>query len=327
MTNIDEVARKAGVSNATVSRALRDAAHVKPSTRERVLRAVREMRYQPNLNARALAAGRDSTFGVIVSNIENPFFLDIYKSIEADARTYGYEVVLASTGYSTEQLRASTRLMIQRRVAGVATIVFEPAQDVLQQLRASGVPVVFCDFTGLVNDSTTIRVNYAMGVERIFDYLQSLGHRRFGLVGPGERLVAARQIIARKCLVDFQAATCPDTLDGGRQAARALLDGASRPTALICGDDILAVGCLRELRERGYDVPSDVSVTGFDNIALSQFCYPALTTVLVPTARIGHSLCEALLAESAGGSAGWRTMQIDAELIIRESTGLAPGSR
>src|SRR3954470_14147738 len=175
--NLEQVARRAKVSTATVSRVLNNASVVKNSTRARVMRAIEELKYHPNLHARHLAGGKSTTIGVIVSNMENPFFFDIYKTIEADAHANGFEVVVANTDYRSEQLLTSVRLMIGRRVAGLAAIVSEMAPELIDELNDSRIPVVFYDVGTPRPNITNIRVDYRRGVEKVIDYLYSLGHR------------------------------------------------------------------------------------------------------------------------------------------------------
>ena len=143
--NLEQVARRAKVSTATVSRVLNNASVVKTSTRARVEKAIEELKYHPNLHARNLAGGKSRSLGVIASNMENPFFFDIYKTIESDAHVRGYEVVVANTDYRSEQLVASIRLMIGRRVAGLAVIVSEMDPQLIVELAASKLRVVFYD--------------------------------------------------------------------------------------------------------------------------------------------------------------------------------------
>src|SRR5262252_8643556 len=202
--NLEQVARRAKVSTATVSRVLNNASVVKTSTRARVVKAIEELKYHPNLHARHLAGGRSRTIGVIVSNLENPFFFDIYKTIESGAHTRGFEVVAANTDYRVQQLVASIRLMIGRRVAGLAAVVSEMAPDLIDSLNDSGIPVVFYDVGAPRRNITNIRVNYRRGVEKIVDYLYSLGHRRLGFVGHhailgpiNERMKAVNDAVAR----------------------------------------------------------------------------------------------------------------------------------
>jgi LacI family transcriptional regulator len=332
--NLEEVARRAKVSTATVSRVLNNAEVVKGSTRARVMKAVEELKYHPNLHARTLAGGKSRTIGVIVSNLENPFFFDIYKTIEADAHARGFEVVMANTDYRPEQLATSVRLMIGRRVAGLAAVVSEMLPDLVDELKDSSIPVVFYDVAAPRPNITNIRVNYKPGVDRVVDYLYSLGHRRLGFIGHhatlaplNERMSAVLEAVSRHCDIEVRTAGDADTLEGGRQAARSLLSASYAPTALVCVNDIMAVGALRELRERGLRVPHDVSVTGFDNVKLSEFCYPALTTVHIPRDRIGHIICDRLIPVSGKSAPMDRAIVIDPEFVLRESTGPAPGIR
>src|SRR5579871_1209782 len=176
--NLEEVARRAKVSTATVSRVLNNAAVVKSSTRARVVKAIQELKYHPNLHARSLAGGKSRTIGVIASNMENPFFFDIYKTIESNAHDRGYEVVMANTDYRSEQLVSSIRLMIGRRVEGLAAIVSEMDPELIDELSASRIPVVFYDVGTPRKNITNIRVNYRRGMEKVIDYLHSLGHRQ-----------------------------------------------------------------------------------------------------------------------------------------------------
>jgi DNA-binding LacI/PurR family transcriptional regulator len=329
--NLEEVARRARVSTATVSRVLNNATTVKNSTRARVMKAIDELNYHPNLHARSLAGGRSRTIGVIVSNMENPFFFDIYKTVESGAHARGFEVVAANTDYRVEQLVASIRLMIGRRVAGLAAVVSEMAPDLIDSLNDSGIPVVFYDVGAPRRNITNIRVNYRRGVEKIVEYLYSLGHRCLGFAGHhsalraiDERMNTVVESAARYSGLQVSTASAEDTLEGGRQAGRALLASAGPPTAIICVNDIMAVGALRELRERGMRVPQDISVTGFDNIKLSEFCYPALTTVHIPRERIGRIICDFLIPEGRSRNDLNHDVVIDPEIVLRDSTGPAP---
>jgi DNA-binding LacI/PurR family transcriptional regulator len=329
--NLEQVARRAKVSTATVSRVLNNASVVKTSTRARVVKAIEELKYHPNLHARNLAGGKSRTFGMIVSNMENPFFFDIYKTVESDAHSAGYEVVVANTDYRSEQLVSSIRLMIGRRVAGLAAIVSEMEPALIEELNDSGIPVVFYDVGVPRRNVTNIRVNYRRGIDKVIDYLHSLGHRHLGFIGHhaalgplNERARAVMDAASRYRDTSVRAGADADTLDGGRLAARSLLANGEMPTAIVCANDIMAVGVLRELRERGIRVPQDVSVTGFDNGKLSEFCYPALTTVHIPREQIGHLVADTLLAKTDKASVADHEMVIDPEFVLRDSTGPAP---
>ena len=324
---LEEVARRARVSTATVSRVLNNTAAVRSSTRTRVLKAVKELKYSPNLHARSLAGARSRSIGVIVSNIENPFFLDVYKAVETAAHAAGYEVVMANTDYSSERLVTSVRLMLGRRLAGLAAIVSEMDAALLQELSGQRIPVVFYDVGTPRRNITNIRVDYRSGMNKLTSYLYSLGHRRIGYVGHHvtlgpirERVQAMTDAIARYPHLEVDTATDADSLEGGRDAARALLDRFPRLTALVCVNDVMAVGGLRELRARGRRVPDDVSVTGFDNITLAQFAVPSLTTIHIPRDQIGRTICDCLMRDDAPRE---REYVIEPELVVRDSTGPA----
>lgn len=329
--SLEDVARRARVSTATVSRVLNGVDVVRPSTRARVMKAVSELKYHPNLHARSLAGGRSKTLGVIVSNLENPFFLDVYRSLETDCHNHGYEVLVANTDYRAEQLVASIRLMIGRRVAGLAVIVSEMENVLVQELIDSGIPVVFYDVGPSTRNITNIRVNYKKGVERVMDYLVSLGHRKLAFVGHhsalgpiNERHRAVLDVTARLAPdAEIRESTDGDSLEGGRQAARRILASGYEPTAIVCVNDLMAVGVLKQLRESGIRVPEDISVTGFDNITLSEFCSPSLTTVHIPRDRIGHILFTTLAPEEEEGDSAGKEIVIDPEFLVRESSGPA----
>src|ERR1700682_2630812 len=228
--NLEHVARRAKVSTATVSRVLNEVSSVKSSTRARLMKAIAELKYHPNLHARNLAGGKSRSIGVIASNMENPFFFDIYKTIESDAHASGYEVVVANTDYRSEQLVTSIRLMIGRRVAGLAAIVSEMDHELIEELNQSRIPVVFYDVGTPRLNITNIRVNYRRGIEKVVDYLHSMGHRKLGFVGHhsvlgpiNERVKAVLDAVARIPALEVRTATDADTLEGGRQATRALL--------------------------------------------------------------------------------------------------------
>lgn len=328
--DLEAVAKRAGVSTSTVSRVLNKLDVVKSSTRARVVKAAEELNYHPNLHARSLARGKSRLLGIIVSNMENPFFLDIYRTLESDAHARGHEVVVANTDYQSEQLVASVQLMIGLRVAGLAVIVSEMEEHLIQILTASRIPVAFYDVGTPQRNITNIRVDYRKGIRKTVSYLSSLGHRRMAFVGHHSTLGPISE--RRKAFLESVSRSSPnaeakifagtDGLEGGREATRALLESGFQPTAILCVNDFMAVGVMRELREQGLQVPKDVSVTGFDNIQLAEFCSPALTTNHIPRDRIGHIMFDNLLGDAQGEQGIGRETVIDPELVVRETTGV-----
>lgn len=329
--DLKAVAKRAGVSASTVSRVLNNLDVVKSSTRARVLRAAEKLNYHPNLHARSLARGKSRTLGILVSNMENPFFFDIYRTLESAAHARGYQVVVANTDYRPEQLVASVRLMVGWRVAGLAAIVSEMDAELMKFLTDTNIPTVFYDVGKPRHNITNVRVDYRKGVTKTVEYLSTLGHTRMAFVGHhtslgpvNERKKTFLETVAR-CSpgAETQVVAGTDGLEGGRQAARDLLSSEFNPTAIVCVNDLMAVGVLRELRDAGYRVPQEVSVTGFDNVKLAEFSSPALTTVHIPREVIGRIIFENLVPESKKQQLSGREILIDPELVVRESTGPA----
>ncbi len=329
---LEDVAKRAKVSIATVSRVVNSVGPVKNSTRARVLKAIQELKYHPNIHARSLAGGKSRTLGMIVSNLENPFFLDIFRALESDAHRRGYEVLVANTDYRPRQLVSSVHLMMGRRLAGLAVIVSEMEPSLIQELTESNLPIVFYDVGTPARNISNIKVRYEKGMQRVVEYLYSVGHRRMAFVG--HHISLEPLLDRKKSFLDTMkryagevehatVADCDGPV-GGQQATRQLLASGFKPTAIICVNDFMALGVVRELREHGLEVPRDVSVTGYDNISLSEYAFPPLTTVNIPREMIGHLAFSALVPEHEDAQVRGREFLIDPELVIRESTGSAP---
>ena len=178
-------------------------------------------------------------------------------------------------------------------------------------------------------------MNYRKGIESLVGYLHSLGHRRIGFVGHhealdpiSERAQTLMELAPRYSPhLEVKHAGDADSLEGGRRAAQEILASEFKPTAIMCVNDFMAIGVLRELRDQGLRVPEDVSVTGFDNIRWSEFCYPRLTTIHIPREKIGQLAMEALLNNNSGTIRAGRDIVIDPEFLVRESTGPARNTR
>jgi DNA-binding LacI/PurR family transcriptional regulator len=329
---LEQVAKRAGVSTATVSRVLNNPEMVKEATRLRVMAAARELNYRPNVYAQTLAGGKSRTIGVIVSNIENPFFLDILHTLEELAFEAGYELVYENTDYRPARLSTAVDLMVARPLAGLAVIVSESEPEAFQRLLEWNRPVVAFDSCEPGPHITQIRMRYEKGMQRIVEYLYSLGHRRMAFIGHHgtldplrERETAFQSTVSRFEGVESSIASSNDGPGGGRQAIHQIIESGFRPTAVLCVNDFMAIGVLRELRDQGFRVPEEVSVTGFDNIQLSEYLYPALTTVNVPRRRIGEMIFEALVPPKDRPPEVQKQILIEPELVVREST--APARR
>jgi DNA-binding LacI/PurR family transcriptional regulator len=325
--NLGEVARRAGVSIATASRVMNGSKDVSGKTRKLVEAKIQELRYLPNSHARSLAGAKSHTVGVILANAENPFFFDVYRSFNRQAAAAGYEVILTNAAYRRARVEAGIRSMICQKVAGLATFAPDVQQSLIDGLRESGIPTITVDGAVRYRAVKNIGINYRRGMEKVAMHLYALGHRRIGVVGyetdgESERSRLGSALAAFAAFPDVVAirAISDDSLDGGRAAAAALLSQDMSLTALVCVNDFMAAGAAREVRERGLGVPQQISITGFDDIELARFCYPALTTVGASHDRLGEEIWSCLMTQPALPDSD---ILIETELVVRDSTGLA----
>jgi len=329
-----EVAKLAGVSVATASRVMNTPDVVREPTRLRVLEAAKSLNYQPNRYAQSLVGGVSRVLGVIVSNVANPFFADILQALERRATEHDYELVLESTDYRPARLDAALNRMLSRGLAGVAVAASEADESVVARLAAAGRPAaILNDASGIDDTVTRIALRYDHSMRRAVEYLHSLGHRRMGFVSHHASLDPLRQrgssfetTVRSFPGVEFATSAGADSPSGGRQALRSMLDSGFRPTAVLAVNDFMAVGALRELRDAGFEVPRDVSLIGFDNIELAEYLAPALTTINIPRGQIAEIIFEALTSRAKNGEATGRRIQLDPELVLRDSTARAPVS-
>lgn len=330
--NLHDVARKAEVSIATVSRVVNGQNVVKETTRKRVLKALKESNYHPNINARALSVRHNRVIALIVSNLANPYFADIYRILEGAAHEKGYDVLLADTDYSPDSLADHARLMLGRRVAGLGVVVSEMNDSVVRELTRCKMPIVVSGVEAKGPNITNIRVNCDKGMQRLLVHLRTLGHRTMAFVDHNSNLESITE--RRKAFLDgmakfpkaeSQVFTGSDSLEGGRQAVHDLLSSGFKPTAVVNVNDRMAIGVLKGLREHGIRVPEDVSVTGFDNTVYAEYVTPALTTIHIDREKIAHHIFYSLTrqklpAECETLSPGHEIV-IDTQLVVRESTG------
>lgn len=341
MVTVHDVARAAGVSISTVSRALTAPERVAAATRDRVTRIAAELGYRPNLAASGLRMGRTHAVGLLVPDLENPYFASVTKSVQARARAEGYEVFVADTDEDADvepeligALAARTDgLLLASPRSGEAEL--RAALDGLTAVLASRELPAAAPGTGsgTDGDSTTpetvpfVAVDDADGVAQIIGHLHALGHRRVGVAaGPPSSWSGRRRVsglvaaAARWDLELVRLGTFQPYFAGGTQAADHAV--ASGVTAVVAFNDLMALGILDRLRQRGIDVPGRMSVVGFDDVQLATLVSPALTTVHAPLARLGRRAVDLLLARLRGGTPA--SVQLPVELTIRGSSGPAP---
>ncbi|WP_270888246.1 LacI family DNA-binding transcriptional regulator [Pedococcus sp. 5OH_020] len=323
---IRDVAKAAGVSPSTVSRALSLPDIVDPTTRERVMKVADHLGYRPNRAARGLITGRTGNIGLILPDLANPFFPSIVKGIQQQAHIADYQVFVADTD---EDPTAELGLVrsLAKQVDGI--ILCSPRMKPSELREAA----TYCPVV-LVNRKAgsipAVAMDNADGMRQVIDHLAGLGHRRIGFVaGPRsswstkERLRGLRAAAAAAAVELVELGHFAPTFDGGMESVEGTLIGGV--TAVIAYNDLVALGLLSALRDRGIDVPSQVSVVGIDNIQLSAMVHPALTTLDIPKEKAGRTSIDLLLhllGDPAAGTGPAR--ELPTELLVRHTTAPAP---
>lgn len=328
---MEDVAERASVSVATVSHVVNKTRYVAPETRNRVLKAIQELNYYKDAHARRLAIGQSDFFGLIVSDIENPFFPEIIKSFETAALDRGFDLMLSNTNYDPRRTQQAVRKMIENKVRGVAVMTSEFNSELTAELTANRVAVVFLDQEGLRPYTSCIHVNYAEGIYEAIQHLVDLGHREIAFIaGPQSlrsavtRRKAAADAMRKHGIESAQVIEANHRAEGGISAVETLLKSGRFPTAILCSNDLMAIGAMSAIQESGLRVPEDVSVVGFDDIYFARLARPPLTTVNLPRERVGALAFQSLqriIRSKNGGGAEYR---VETQLVVRKSTGPAP---
>jgi LacI family transcriptional regulator len=323
---LEDVAKRAKVSISTVSRVVNKRSTVRGSTRKRVLAILDELNYTPNLQARLLVSGQSNTLGLIVSNLEDPFIVDLYQHIEEQAARQGYELLLANTNYDPERFSQTLQMMLGRCVAGLAILASEALPRETSDEIAGRIPVVCFNSGDGQPGFIQLRLNARKGMQKILKHLHSLGHRRLAYIGQKNGRLSTSDrydaFVLEAETLGMEYVTVPiagrDGCEEGRDAVQQLAAMGFNAGGIVCANDITAFGALRELRNRNVDVPDQISVTGFDNIAISEFSCPSLTTAHIPRDKVAAAMLRALTAKPGEAV---RELTFDPELIVRESTG------
>jgi len=334
-----DVARTAGVSLATASRALGTSAVVLPDTRERVRQAASMLGYVPHGAARALASRRSRTIGAVLPTIDNPIFASATHALARELARESYTLLLASDEYDPRMEASVTRTLIERGVDGLVLVGIDHPPALFHAMAQASVPY---ELLWTIDPN---RFHHCIGFDnreasaRCARHLLDLGHRDFAVLSgelrnndrARDRVAGVRDALAARNigLPPERIVETPFSLGGGRAGVRALWDrlGKDGFTALVCGNDLIALGALIECATQGVPVPGMLSVVGFDDIELAAEFSPALTTIHVPSADLGRIAAERLLARLAGKRVP-RMHQIQVELVVRGSTAsAAPGRK
>ncbi len=342
-TRIQDVARLADVSLGTVSAVLNGKGRVAASTRDRVQGAIAELGYRPDLYASNLARRQTQVLGVLVSNLQNPFFAETAQAIEEEAMRHGFQVSLMASNFSPEQHRIAVQQLLGARIAGLAVMTSEHDELSGRLIAASGVPTVFLDGGNPKGNSRIIRVDSRGGMKAAVSHLLELGHRDLLFVRnsraatTGEKPVGAllshklrnqgfqsavrayATTDLRTTVIDVHGAAA----DAGELAIASVF-GKTHFTAVIAVTDMVAMGVYRGLQARGARIPQDISVVGFDNTYFSRFLNPPLSTVDVSRAHLSKMAVQALLNKAADAPL---LIHLKTNLVLRESTAPPPALR
>ena len=327
---LDDVAKTAGVSTATVSRCLNSPERVVESTRKRVMSAVDTLGYTPNFGARVMAAKRTFTIGAIIPTMENAIFARGLQAFQEELHKRGYTLLVSSSAYQPEVEEEQIRALVARGADGLLLIGHDRDPSLYRYLERQEVPTLvawtFAPETGQPSVGFDNRASMCALAQEVL----KLGHRNIGVISgitqgndrARQRLEGTKDAL-RAAGLDPACLTIIETayeIESGGDAFDTLMSTAIPPTAVLCGNDVLAVGALRAARERGLDVPGDVSITGFDDIELARIVLPALTTVHVPHREMGRRAACELVDMVERKSIGAST-ELQTSVQIRDSLG------
>ena len=322
---IRDVARAADVSVATVSRTLNGIAKVARPTRDHVLKIASELDYVPHSGARALSTRRTDTIGVLLPDLHGEFFSELIRGIDLAARARGLHLLLSSSHGDPAEAAAALRAM-RSRVDSIIVMSLSPSGDSVEPEAPGGGPLVFLGGGAHHDRHPSFVIDNYAGAFAITEHLANAGYRRIAFVsGPAdnieakERLRGYRAALAETLGEESEWVVPGDfTEQSGREAARGFAaDGA--PDAVFCANDMMAIGCLEGLREAGLEVPADIALAGFDDIPITRYVHPPLTTAAVPIAEIGRQALECC-ADLIAGRTTDRQHTFKPELVIRASS-------
>ncbi|MEM7224361.1 MAG: LacI family DNA-binding transcriptional regulator [Pseudomonadota bacterium] len=330
---LDDVAARAGVSTATVSRCLSAPQKVRPAVRQRVEAAIAELGYRPHGAARALASRRSHTVGAVIPTLDNAIFATVVQTLQRGLAAAGRTLLLAASDYDQERERAQIENLVVRGVDGLMLTGEARDPALFELLARRGIRYVNTYVHHPGSPHPSIGFDNRRAMEKLIAYLYDLGHRRFAMIAgiaeasdrAGERIEGTQAALKKRRLklVPEGLIARPYTIADGRAALRHLMALAPRPTAVVCGNDVLALGALLEAPTLGLRVPRDLSITGFDDLDLAREVPPGLTTVHAPLEQMGRLTADYLVGAEPPGDAPHH-VELPAELVVRGSSGAAP---
>ena len=329
MATMNDVAKVANVSIATVSHVINGTRFVSAERVERVHDAMRELGYVPDATARSLRIGRTDTIGLVVPDNSNPFFAALARWIEEAGFESGYTTILANSNERPDREHRYVSTLVSKRVDG---LILSPSRGdhgtLTRLLQNANIPVVVVDRDAALPNADVVLYDNEGGSYEATRYLLELGHTRIGCVaGPADassatdRVRGFRRAIAAARLPEQPVVEADFHFTGGREATARLLDSGFKLTAIFAANDLMAAGAIRELAARGIAVPGDVSVIGFDDAPLAEMISPALTTMRQPLQEMAHAAVSLLLSRVTSGDGGAPVRKVLAtSLVVRDST-------
>jgi LacI family transcriptional regulator len=333
MATMNDVARAANVSIATVSHVINGTRFVSAERVERVHAAMRELGYTPDATARSLRVGRTDTIGLVVPDNSNPFFASLARWIEEAGFEAGYTTILANSNERPDREHRYVSTLVSKRVDGLILSPSRGDHSTLRRLLDNArIPVVVVDRDAALPNADVVLYDNEGGSHEATRYLIELGHSSIGCVaGPADassatdRVTGFRRAIAEAGLAEQPVVEADFHFSGGRAATAGLLESGAHFTALVAGNDLMAAGAIRELVSRGISVPGDVSVIGFDDAPLAEMISPALTTMRQPLQDMAHAAVSLLLSRVTGGDGGSPVRKVlPTSLVVRDSTAPPP---
>ncbi len=329
---LEDVARRAGVSTATVSRCLNSPDRVVEKTRSRVMQAVRDLGYAPNFGARALAAKRTNTFGAIIPTMENAIFARGIQAFQEELGKHGVTLLVASSSYRQDLEEEQIRTLVARGADALLLIGHDRSPSAYEFLARRRIPFLISWAYDTSKPHSSIGFDNRAAMHALTERVLDLGHTKLGMIS-AVRAMNDRARERHQGVIDALAdrgfdpdelriIETPYSIENGAQAFQNLMSGPDRPTAIICGNDVLAAGALSMARKIGLRVPEDVSITGFDDIEIAQIVSPSLTTVHVPHREMGRRAALQLITMRDGDDNESR-VRLEADIRMRESLGPA----
>lgn len=329
MVNYNDIAKLAKVSPTTVSHVINETRFVMPETKKRVLEVMKKLKYQPNLLARSLATGKTHTIGLVISDIRNPFYPELVQGVEELAVKNDYNVFLCNTDYDIEKGLKSIGALIKRKIDGIIVASSQVNSSIINQLMDTDVNFVLVDWGERKVGVDSLYFDYKVCIAEAIAHLVSLGHRKIYFIS-GPKMLKTANIRMKNFIdavekyrnnnLDYKIFEGDHKMEGGSRVVQKILRGKILPTAIVCSNDLTAIGAMKAFKANGIKVPDDISIIGLDNIALTEIISPALTTIELERYRIGKTAMELLLNRIKDKKLPKQTCIFKTRLIVREST-------